>query len=110
MIGIKHERGEKMEFPMVVGCDLTRAKAIIRTRLGPLTRVRFQVVEYVFGRKPQGVAVADDNTIVLRYDAKYDAVALTPRFYGTIVHPKKEDFVAEDYDWSSTEDELSVSN
>ena len=91
-----------MEFPMVVGCDLARAQAIIRTRLGPSTPVKFQIVEYVFGRKPKGTVVADDNTIVLRYDAKYDAVALTPRFYGTIVKPKQEE---EDFDWSSSEED-----
>lgn len=91
-----------IEFPSVVGCDLGRAQAIIRTRLGPLTRVKFQVVEYVFGRKQHGVVVKDDSTIVLRYDAKYDAVAITPRFYGIIVKPKPEE---EDFDWSSSSED-----
>ena len=97
-----------MEFPMVVGCDLERAKAIIRTRLGPLTPVRFQVVEFIFGRKPKGTIVADDNTIVLRYDAKYDAVALTPRFFGTIVKPRREAVEEEDFDWSSSSSEADA--
>lgn len=91
-----------IEFPSVVGCDLVRAQAIIRTRLGPLTPVKFHVVEYINGRKPRATVVADNNTIVLRYDVKYDAVAITPRFFGSVVKPKVE--VEEDFDWSSTDE------
>ncbi len=76
---------------MVVGCDLQRAQAIIRTRLGPWTaaQVKFKIVEYQHGKKTKPVAVFPD-TILLYYDAKYDAVAITPKFRGNILLPQQD--------------------
>ena len=80
-----------MDFPMVVGCDLDRAKAIIRTRLGYYTPVNFVVAEYKPTQRNKPVTTYGSNTIVLWYDAKYDAVALTPHFRGAIVAPPPRD-------------------
>ena len=67
-----------MEFPGLVGCDLERAKCIIRSKLGPHTQVHFVTVPY---RQQRQVMLQDraSNTIVLWHDERYNAVAVTPR-------------------------------
>jgi len=76
-----------IEFPGLVGCDLERAKCSIRSKLGAHTRVRFLVQPY---RVQRGSCVQQEdqdlnsNTIVLWHDQRYDAVAITPRFWGRV--------------------------
>jgi hypothetical protein len=74
-----------MEFPSVVGSDLERAKCIIKSKLGPHTPVHFVVQPY----KQQKNAIFIPNTpgsnaILLWYDERYNAVALTPKYYGRV--------------------------
>lgn len=70
-----------MSFPNVVGCDLYRATRMIRFHL-PNTSVKFKIVPYQRNRKHKPVVYVEQNQVILYYDAKYDAVALTPRFSG----------------------------
>ena len=67
-------------FPNVVGCDLYRATRMIRFHL-PNTNVKFKIVPYLRNRKHKPVFV-EQNQVILYYDEKYQAVALTPRFAG----------------------------
>ncbi len=67
-------------FPNVVGCDLYRATRMIQFHL-PHTNVKFKVVPYLRNRKHKPVYV-EQNQVILYYDEKFDAVALTPRFSG----------------------------
>ena len=75
-----------MEFPGVVGSDLERAKFSIKTKLGPYTPVHFVVQPYKQQRNALFVPTSTqgNNTVVLWYDARYNAVALTPKFYGRV--------------------------
>ena len=63
-------------FPNVVGCDLYRAKCMIRCAL-PHCALQFRVVPYVFNRK-MAIVSRHANEVVLFYDEKFDAVAVTP--------------------------------
>jgi len=63
-------------FPNVVGCDLYRAKCMIRCAL-PNCALQFRVVPYVFNRK-MAIVSRHANEVVLFYDEKFDAVAVTP--------------------------------
>ena len=73
-----------MEFPGVVGSDIERAKFSIRTKLGPYTQVHFVVQPWKQQRGGTAVLAKDSNTIVLWHDQRYNAVALTPKFYGRV--------------------------
>ena len=67
-------------FPNVVGCDLYRATRMILFGL-PNMVVKFKVVPYLRNRKHKPMCI-EQNTVVLYYDEKYQAVAKTPRFAG----------------------------
>jgi hypothetical protein len=47
----------------------------------PHTNIKFKVVPYLRNRKHKPVYV-EQNQVILYYDEKFDAVALTPRFSG----------------------------
>ena len=87
----KYEQTKQMEFPGVVGSDIERAKLSIRTKLGH-TQVHFIVQPW---RQQRGgtraVLTKDSNTIVLWYDQRYNAIALSPKFYGR-VHTYYEEY------------------
>ena len=67
-------------FPNVVGCDLYRATRMIQFGL-PNAIVKFKIVPYLRNRKHKPVYV-EQNTVILYYDEKYQAVAKTPHFAG----------------------------
>jgi len=76
---------DTIRFPVAVGNDLDRAIAIIRTRLGFDTRVRFNVVRHS-GPLTQALPpqVLTKNTVTLHYDTKWNAVCRTPVFFGVL--------------------------
>jgi hypothetical protein len=77
-------------FPNVIGCDLSRAKAIILSKL-PYNRIVFRVVPSVPGKKNPVVDPAS-NEIVLMYNPKDNSVWTTPKFYGIIkTKPSNDD-------------------
>ena len=93
----------RYDFESVVGSDLFRAKAIIRSRLPKYTRVRFRVEPYFFGRKPRNVEPAGLNEIILWHDVKWDAVASTPVFRGFLPR-EHSDELEEGSDWWNESD------
>lgn len=88
---------EEVKFPSCVGNDPDRAIAIIRTRLGPSTHVRFVIVRH---ERPQSVAsrsfAASANEVVLHLDIKWNAICRTPIFRGVLRTEAEE--------WGSNQD------
>lgn len=97
-----------MQFPSVVGCDPYRAQQIIRTKLGWWNDVSFAIVPYRAGQRLPTIVrggpppLKADRTearhvrvglhdIVLFHDTKFDAVAITPTYYGTVMPRPPED-------------------
>ena len=84
---------DTLRFPAVVGCDVPRAVAIIRTRLGS-AKVRFVVVRHSGPlTQPLPPQVLTPNTVTLHLDTKWNAVCRTPVFHGALWE--------EDDDWES---------
>ena len=78
------------KFPNVVGCDLHRAKCMIAFAL-PHANISYKVVPYISNRKLSTIQ-RYPNQVVLYYDAKFDAVAITPTlYYSPDWHEREED-------------------
>lgn len=76
---------ETIRFPSVVGNDVLRATDIIRTRLGPNTSVTFVVVSHSGPlTQPLPFQRLVPNQVTLHLDTKWNAIARTPVFYGTL--------------------------
>ena len=83
-------RNPTATFPNVIGCDLTRAKAMILSRL-PYNRVIFRVVPSTPGKKNPVIEPAS-NEIVLMYNPKDNSIWTAPKFYGVVrTRPLNED-------------------
>jgi len=95
---------EKHTFPNVVGCEEFRAKAMIRYWIKVKTgieSVSFRMYNHLdknkltrpskdgFGKFGLPEVAQHANEIILWYDYKYDAVAITPYWFGS-VHYEKE--------------------
>ena len=94
------ESWEKFTFPNVVGCDLDRAKCMIRfwlkVKVGYDEEVHFSVYDHKarrallapqkdsFGNDGEPKVLQRSKEIILWYDYKYDAVAITPIWFGTV--------------------------
>jgi hypothetical protein len=90
---------ETIRFPSVVGNDIDRAMAIIRTRIGMDTKVRFNIVRHAGPlTQPLPPQSLTNNLVTLHLDTKWNAVCLTPVFRG-ILHTL-EDAASEDL-WES---------
>jgi hypothetical protein len=90
---------ETLRFPSVVGNDIPRAIAIIRTRLGG-AKVRFNVVRHSGPlTQPLPPQVITNNVVTLHWDTKWNAVCRTPVFHGTLVHDDdiESEWTEEDY-------------
>jgi hypothetical protein len=93
---------DTIRFPVAVGNDLDRAVAIIRTRLGYDTKVRFNVVRHS-GPLTQALPpqVLTKNIVTLHYDTKWNAVCRTPVFYGLLHTLADSDSAASNDIWES---------
>ena len=95
---------ERHTFPNVVGCEEFRAKAMIRYWLKVKTgleSVTFRMFNHLdknkltrpskdgFGNFGMPAVSQHSNEIILWYDYKFDAVAITPYWFGS-VHYEKE--------------------
>jgi hypothetical protein len=97
---------EKHTFPNVVGCDLFRAKALVRYWLLVKTGIEdthFRVYDHMeknkLTRAPKdaygnlGIPQVNQNAneVILWYDYKYDGVALIPYWFGSVQYEKDGD-------------------
>jgi hypothetical protein len=97
---------EKHTFPNVVGCDEFRAKAMVRywikvkTGIENSALVKFRMYDHteknkltrvskdVFGAQGLPAVAQQANEVILWYDYKYDAVAITPFWFGSVYYEK----------------------
>ena len=94
---------EKHTFPNVVGCEEFRAKAMIRywlkvkAGIEDNSLIKFRLYDHMERNKltripkdgQTGLVAQHSNEVILWYDYKYDAVAITPYWFGS-VHYEKE--------------------
>ena len=94
---------ERHTFPNVVGCDEFRAKAMVRYWVKVKTgveHVSFRMFNYkdknkltrplkdVFGNQGTPRVCQHSNEVILWYDYKFDAVATTPYWFGSVHYEK----------------------
>jgi hypothetical protein len=100
------ETWEKFTFPNVVGCDEFRAKAMIRywlkVKIGYDEKIHFTMIDHKLKRsltKPLKDTFGNDTSpkvqqlskqVILWYDYKFNAVAITPVWYGTVEQLRSE--------------------
>lgn len=109
---------ESHKFPNVVGCEEFRAKALIRYWLKVKTGIedtKFRIFDHtqknkltrpnkdVFGNDLVPAIAQHSNEVILWYDYKYDAVAITPYWFGSVYYEKEKD----EKDEGLTEEELN---
>jgi hypothetical protein len=94
---------ESHKFPNVVGCEEFRAKALVRYWLKVKTgieHVKFRLFDHTqknkltrpakdsFGNDLSAPVSQHSNEVILWYDYKYDAVAITPYWFGSVQYAK----------------------
>jgi len=97
---------EKHTFPNVVGCDLFRAKAMVRYWLLVKTgieKTKFRVYDHMdknkltrpakdaYGNLGIPAISQHANEVILWYDYKYDAVALIPYWFGSVLYERESE-------------------
>jgi hypothetical protein len=102
---------ERHTFPNVVGCDLFRAKAMVRYWLLVKTGIedtKFRIYDHmeknkltrpvkdVYGALGAPPISQHANEVIFWYDYKFDAVALIPFWFGSVLYEKDEESESEE--------------
>jgi hypothetical protein len=104
---------EKHTFPNIVGLEEFRAKALIRywlkVKVGYEEDIYFRMYDYKhkrsltkpckdsFGNEGTAKVVQGKKEVILWYDYKYDAVAITPVWFGSVEQLRDEQETVSDY-------------
>ena len=94
---------ERHTFPNVVGCEEFRAQDLIRywlkvkTGIEDDSLIKFRIYNHTERNKltripkdaQTSMVAQHSNEVILWYDFKYDAVAITPYWFGTVYYEKE---------------------
>ena len=102
---------EKYTFPNVVGLEEFRAKALIRywlkVKVGYEEDIYFRMYDYKkkraltkpakdsYGNEGTAKVVQGKKEVILWYDYKFDAVAITPIWFGTVEQLRDEETLSD---------------